>query len=251
MSIAFILFIVLAVGLAVSGLRRISLPRQAGLEGIEDVEAAEAYDRISTWPQFRLLRRMFVARLGKHGPKGILSDIGCGPGRLAILIAQHHSSLHVIGVDAADEMIRTATSNVSSLGLSKRVEFRLGDVASLPMENASVDFAACTFSLHHWSDPARGLGEIHRILKPGGQVLLFDLRRDPWRLAYWLLRFAQGVVVPKALRRANEPLGSLLSSYTLAEIEQMFRRLPFKEWKVDGGAGWVFAWALKGLREAA
>jgi ubiquinone/menaquinone biosynthesis C-methylase UbiE len=254
MSIVSILVIlvifVIATSLAVSGFRRIHLPRKPGLEGIEDPEAAEAYDRISRWPQFRLLRRMIARKLAKYQPKGILADIGCGPGRLTMLIAQRHPGLHIVGVDTADEMIRTAASNATSLGLSNRVEFRLGDVAYLPMADSTVDFAVSTLSLHHWSDPSRGFGEIHRILKPGGQLLLFDLRRDPRRFFYWLLCFAQSVVVPTGLRRIKEPLGSLLSSYTQAELQDLFVQLPFKEWKIESGAGWVFAWAVKSAPEA-
>ena len=253
MNIGIILLVLLAVlaGVLLAGLGRITLRREPGLEGIESPETAAAYDRINDWPQFRALRSMFARKLASIHPTGTLADIGCGPGRLAFLIAQRHPGLHVIGVDAAEEMVRTAGSNASSRGFSNRVEFRLGDVGSLPMPDDSLDFAVSTFSLHHWSDPVKGLTEIHRVLKPGGQLLLFDLRRDPRRLFYWLMNFAQGVVVPDALRRANEPLGSLLSSYTLSELDDLFRRLPFHKYRAEGGVAWAFVWAVKGGPAAA
>jgi ubiquinone/menaquinone biosynthesis C-methylase UbiE len=232
------------------GLTRVALPRRAGFEEIEDPEAAQAYDQISRWPQFRFLRRMIVAKLSRHKPRGTLADIGCGPGRLVILIAQRHRGLHVMGVDSAREMIRVATLNASALGLGEQVEFREGDVGSLPLADGALDFAVSTLSLHHWSDPGLGLAETHRVLKEGGEFLLFDLRRDARRFFYFLLRFAQGVVVPTGLRRANEPLGSLLSSYTLAEVRDLLARSPFREWSVEGGAGWFFAWARRRTQTA-
>ena len=247
MIVGIIAVIVVVVATLIAlGLTRIDFPRTPGLEGVEDLDAARAYDRISRWPQFRLIRRMFVRKLSKYQPSGILVDIGCGPGYLTTLIAQRYRHLHIVGLDAADEMIRTATSNVCSLGLSERIEFRQGDVGHLPMVDGILDFAVSTFSLHHWSDPDLGLAEIERVLKPGGQLLLFDFRRDARRLLYWLLRFAQEVIVPAGLRNVNEPLGSLLSSYTTAETDGLFARSPFTDWSIECGAGWMFAWARKG-----
>lgn len=251
MSLGVVLVILAIVALAAVGYVRIELPRRPGLEGIEDSQAAQAYDRISRWPQFRLLRRAIVGKLTQYHPEGVLADIGCGPGRLTILIAQRHRNLHVVGLDTADEMIRAAVVNASSEGLADRVEFREGDVGDLPMPTGALDFAISTFSLHHWPHPDRGLAEIHRVLQPGGQLVLFDLRRDPRRFFYWLLRFAQEVVVPAGLRHVNEPLGSLLSSYTGAELEGLLVHSPFNEWKIEEGAGWVFAWARKSAPDAA
>jgi len=230
------------------GLARISLPRRSGFEALEDPEAAQAYDRISRWPQFRMLRRMFAGKLARYQTEGRkVADIGCGPGYLATLIAQRYPHLHVVGFDSSCEMIRTARLNAAALDLSDRVEFREGDVSSLPVPEGTLDFAVSTLSLHHWSDPGRALAEFSRVLKPGGQLLIFDLRRDPRRFFHWLMRFAQSWVVPGALRRIHEPLGSLLSSYTVTEVENLFAQSPFHEWKVEGGPAWFFAWARKRL----
>jgi ubiquinone/menaquinone biosynthesis C-methylase UbiE len=238
-GISFLILGVVVVVVAI-GAGRVDFARRPGLEGIEDREVAEAYDRISGWPQFALLRRLILTRLRKQQPAGRLADIGCGPGRLVTLIAGEDSHLQVIGVDTSDEMIRAAWSNVASLGLAERAEFRQGDVGCLPFADGEIDFAVSTLSLHHWSDPVSGLLEIARVLRPGGELVLFDLRRDPRRFFLWLLHFAQAVVVPGALRRAREPLGSMFSSYTPAEMAGILRETPFKEWKVEGGAGWMF-----------
>jgi ubiquinone/menaquinone biosynthesis C-methylase UbiE len=131
------------------GYPRATYPRQASFEGIEDPEAARAYDRISRLPQFRLLRRKVVRELALYHPSGIVVDIGCGPGYLVALIAQRFPGLQVIGVDIADEMIETAARNMATLGLNTRVTFRQGESQRLPFEDKSVDFVVSSFSLHH------------------------------------------------------------------------------------------------------
>jgi len=237
--------IVLAILFASLVLVKIQPDRKPSLEGIDEIQAAQAYDRISKWPQFRVLRRLIVRQLRRHKPTGILADIGCGPGLLTTLIAKKFARLKVLGLDTAQEMIKTANANANSLGFEGRVEFREGNIQSLPLPDQALDFAISSLSLHHWSEPERGLAEIHRALKPGGQMLLIDMRRDSWLFFYLLMIFATRIVMPAAMRKINEPLGSVLASYTPKEIQDFFARSPFKEYKVHGGPAWIIIWGRK------
>jgi SAM-dependent methyltransferase len=65
--------------------------------------------------------------------------------------------------------------------VADRVTFQVGDVAALPFPDASFDVVVSTLSLHHWRDPARGLAEIYRVLRPGAVALVYDV-------ADWLTR---------------------------------------------------------------
>ena len=188
---------------------------------------------------------LFRAQDAKIRP-GLFQDIGCGPGYLIAVIAKSLPHLSIIGVDIAEEMLQKAANNMSSLGLSERVSFRQGDIQKLPFEDDSLDFVISTLSLHHWSDPEKALPEIYRVLKPGGQFLIFDLRRDCRRFFYWIIWFAQTFVVPAAIRNVNEPTGSALSSYTPAEMETILWRIPFEHWAIKPGFGWMFVLGRKG-----
>jgi ubiquinone/menaquinone biosynthesis C-methylase UbiE len=235
-----LIFILLVLAILAFGAPRANVPRRPSLEGLDDPEVARAFDFVSRLPQFRLLRRMVLREILGHHPTGTLVDVGCGPGYLVFLIAQKCPSLQVIGVDISSEMVETAARQALSLDLGKRVTFRLGDSQQLPFEDGELDFVVSSLSLHHWSQPEQALQEIQRVLKPGGQFLIFDLRRDAPRLFYGLLRFAQRVVLPDALRRVDEPVGSALASYTPAEVEALFRKTSFREWKVKSGFAWMF-----------
>lgn len=243
-AVAVLLLAVIAIGYP-----RITLTRKVSLEGIEDPEAVKAYDRISQMPQFAFIRRMFVNELKRHNPTGTIVDVGCGPGYLIAVIAKKIPQAHIVGVDISEEMLSTASKNLSSLGFGEKVEFRKGESQSLPFENASVDNVVSTLSLHHWSDPKRAFQEIHRVLKPGGQLLVLDMRRDPRRFFYWLIVLATRVIPvflgTQALKRINEPLGSVLASYTPSELIQLISVAQFTSTSLKGEIGWFFLWGQK------
>jgi ubiquinone/menaquinone biosynthesis C-methylase UbiE len=172
-------------------------------------------------------------------------DVGCGPGYLIAAIARAFPHVHVIGVDIAEEMIAAASQNAVTQGLGDQVEYRKGDICKLPFEQGSIDFLVSTLSLHHWSDPGLALREVYRVLKPKGQFLLFDLRRDERRWIYWLFRFAQRFIVPTALRRFDEPHGSFMASYTPVEMEALLSGTSFRDRSIRPSLGWMFIWGTK------
>lgn len=246
--IAVIIAFFVRIFLLLLSFRRLNVPRQTGPdEGIEDDSVVRAYDRISRWPQFRLIRRMIIKELRKHQPDGSLVDIGCGPGYLLADMARSFQKLNLIGVDISAEMVERAANNLAIKGLDDRVTFRVGDIQGLPFEDSSVDFATSTLSLHHWSDPKQALHEISRILRPGGRFLIFDLRRDSPKLMYWLIKFAQWTILPKAMKRINEPTSSFLASYTPAELTVFMPASGFVEYRIKPGIFWVYVTGQKGI----
>jgi len=241
MSIWAIIAIVLVLTISILGYRRVNIQRRPHAERIEDKQAIQAYDSINNRPEFRFLRRKIVEQLKNSRPEGVLVDIGCGPGYLAASIARSFPHLRIIGVDIAEDMIQKANDKLSSSSFGKQVEFRQGDAQKLPFQDDTVDFVVTTLSLHHWRNAQEALDEIYRVLRVGGQLLLFDFRRDERRLSYWLLRLIQIFTVPSPLRRINEPTVSVFSSYTPAELEALLSAASFHEWRVKLGIGWLFA----------
>ncbi len=75
--------------------------------------------------------------------------------------------------------------------------------------------------------------------------MVFDVRRDSPKLMYWIIRFAQTVILPKALKHVNEPTGSFFAAYTKSEAEEILETTPFKVWEVKPGLFWLFIWGRK------
>jgi SAM-dependent methyltransferase len=107
---------------------------------------------------------------------GHVLEVGCGPGRLAILLAR--GGVDVTGVDLDPEMIERARANAHAAvdGDGGRPTFMVADAASLPFPDGSFDLAVSTLSMHHWADATKGLDEVARVLRPDGRALVWDLR---------------------------------------------------------------------------
>lgn len=113
-------------------------------------------------------------------PRGRLLDVGSGPGRLAARLAQEVPDLAVTGVDISEAMVERAARRAEEANLAERVRFEAGDVGALPFADGEFDGVVSTLSLHHWPDASRGLAEIHRVLKPGGEARIYDLAHWLW-----------------------------------------------------------------------
>ncbi|HKF30520.1 MAG TPA: class I SAM-dependent methyltransferase [Candidatus Binataceae bacterium] len=102
-------------------------------------------------------------------------DIGCGTGTLAIAAKRRvGSSASVTGIDASPHMIARARKKARSVGAD--VTFATADVERLPYAAGTFDVVLSTVMLHHLSDDARlkCIGEVRRVLKPGGRFLALD-----------------------------------------------------------------------------
>jgi ubiquinone/menaquinone biosynthesis C-methylase UbiE len=213
--------------------------RRPGLEKDFDAPAAAAYDRMGEHPVFTIERRLVLGELKKLNPRGSLIDAGCGPGHLISALYDSYPGLELTGLDYNRYMLSLAKKNTRG----KPVRLIYSNVASIPLDDCSFDLVVSTGTLHHWRDAGSAVRELHRLLKPGGRLLLMDLRRDCPVLLYILVLILQRLV-PADIRRVNGPLGSYLASYTPDEAVG-FNRGIFEKLSVKRGLGWFFIIAQK------
>lgn len=120
-----------------------------------------------TWPA----NRTAIAALD-IAPAHRVLDVGCGHGRGLAALAAAASGGGVVGVDPSDLMVGMARRRNRRLVRAGRVEVLVGRAEALPVATASIDRLLCVHTLYFWDELAGPLGEMARVLKPGGRVAL-------------------------------------------------------------------------------
>ena len=117
-----------------------------------------------------------VAGLAGVGPGDRVLDVGCGPGGAAREAARRGAA--VTGVDPAPVMLRLGRY-LSASGSGRNIVFVAGTAEALPVADRAVTVAWAISSAHHWPDVPAGLRELHRVLAPGGRLIIAEGRPGP------------------------------------------------------------------------
>lgn len=107
-------------------------------------------------------------------PPMVIADLGAGEGTFSQLLAQR--ARQVIAVDNSARMVEFGSQLARQNGIAN-LEYRQGDLESPPIADGSVDLAFFSQSLHHAIHPLQAVEAAHRMLKPGGRIVVLDLKR--------------------------------------------------------------------------
>jgi len=242
----------------IAGLSQVVTPRQPEVEGFDDRATGAGYAEIQNRREFKSMRLTVVKHVldaikkdAITGPLHVL-DLGCGTGHLIKDLHDEfgkegrEAALH--GVDIGTASIRECKEYLTRSGLAD-VDVKEGDGARMPVPDSSMDMVVSSLSMHHWSKPEAVLADIHRVLKAGGRMILFDLRRDARK--FYHLAFDRWFTprMPEPLKAAGDPYRSLLASYTPSEVDTLLEQTPWSRDRVVVSPRTIaiFVDGLKGL----
>lgn len=145
------------------------------------VHWARLYDlgTLLSFGRLAALHRKIVELAGIRSGERIL-DVGCGPGRLAIVAGTAAGPKgEICGIDPAPEMLALARRRAARASI--KVRFDVGVIESLPYPSDYFDVVLSSLVLHHLPDQVkrRGFAEIHRVLKPAGRLVAVDFGATP------------------------------------------------------------------------
>jgi len=140
---------------------------------------AARYDRANTVMSagvHHLWRRKAVRWSGAKPGDAVL-DCATGTGDLAIAFKKAVGNGRVVGTDFTPEMIALARQK------SREITFDVADVTNLPFDDGSFDIASISFGIRNVGDPARGIAEMARVVRPGGRVIVLEFGQPSNRVA--------------------------------------------------------------------
>ena len=150
---------------------------ESGQENAQEMARVEWNETAEAWraysDQYRIMLQaatnLLIDALQIHTDMQLL-DIAGGPGEPALTLASLVApDGHVMATDVAPALLSVAAENAEKRGVMN-VSFRQADVGALPFPDAAFDAVTCRFGVMHFPDVPRALGEIARVLTPGGRV---------------------------------------------------------------------------------
>lgn len=182
---------------------------------------AKRYESGLVWKVFyRTLHRRFVRKIRPVQDKDVL-DVGCGTGAVSRRLVENGAQ--VWGLDFSPGML-TAARELSQG--KERLTFVEGSADSLPFEDNSFDYVTNAFSFHHYPDAMDALGEMRRVLKPGGEVYLCDATRNGL-LSRAILRGFHHVLDKRRIHTHSEND----RYYTYGELKGLVEKAGFRDVK--------------------
>jgi demethylmenaquinone methyltransferase / 2-methoxy-6-polyprenyl-1,4-benzoquinol methylase len=140
-------------------------------------QIAHSYDLLNhrlSWNIDKGWRRKAIRQLASAKPRCIL-DVATGTGDFAIMAAKMLKPKSLIGADISEGMMNIGKGKVKKAGMDDVISFKKEDCMNLTFEDCTFDAVTSAFGIRNFPNLDKGLKEMHRVLKEGGQISIVEL----------------------------------------------------------------------------
>ena len=141
-------------------------------------------------------RRVALRMLRERGLPARVLDVATGTADLALALATDLPEAEVIGVDLSEGMLGVGRQKVERNGLRARVRLEQADAGNLPFEDGSFDAVTVAFGVRNFENLDKGLGELQRVLRPGGHLMVLEFSRPTSPLVKGLMNLYSRSLMP-------------------------------------------------------
>lgn len=135
---------------------------------------ADTYDRFNHLLSLNIDRRWRRKAVRLLRPADKALDVAIGTADLALEMLRQGKCSDVTGLDLSAEMMRIGQSKSERKGMQDKIKFQLGSALEMPYAEAEFDTVTCAYGVRNFADLDNGLAEMHRVLRPGGQLLILE-----------------------------------------------------------------------------
>ncbi len=168
-------------------------------------QVAEMFDRIAG--KYDFLNRFLSARIDigwrkkaikmlKSSSPLLVLDVATGTGDMAILACKSIPGLRVKGIDISAGMLEIGRKKVEKEGVQDRVELQAGDSEAINYSENTFDAVMVAFGVRNFENLEKGLGEMLRVLKPGGKLIVLEFSRPKRKLVKGFYSIYMRIIAP-------------------------------------------------------
>lgn len=172
-------------------------------------QVAEMFDRIADRYDFmnRFLsartdigwRKKAIRLLKKDKPQLIL-DIATGTGDMALMAYKMLNPAKIVGIDISAQMLEVGRKKIEKEGLGDKIELQGGDSETINFAENTFDAVMAAFGVRNFENLEKGLTEMLRVLKPGGQLVILEFSTPKRKAVRGLYNLYMGIVAPQVAR---------------------------------------------------
>lgn len=201
---------------------------------------AHSYDLLNHTLSFgidKIWRNAAINSLKPYAPQQIL-DVATGTGDFALLTMRKLQPKEILGVDISEGMMEIGRKKVSDAGLQEHIRFQKEDCLNLSFADNSFDAVTVAYGIRNFADLDKGLSEMHRVLRPGGRLVIIELTSPvhfPMKQLFWLYSHCFMPLLGKCISRDNSAYSYLPATMEAfpqgEEMEGILQKSGFREVK--------------------